>query len=641
MRPISTIFRKRTMSLFGAAALILGCGTEPTNPELALGDVTKRVVCCGSEGGGGGGGTTPPAPAAPVVTYELIPPAPDGDDGWYRSNVSLTWTINYNTADAPTLVGCDEPTIVEDQAETTYSCTATNSVGTTGPVSVSIKRDKTPPKVVATGVVDGGSYVEGSVPTPGCATTDDQSGVKTQAKAFGFSSGGLYGNWHLACHGAEDWAGNTASLDIDYEITQAPPNNSPIASAGGPYTGVEGAAVGLSAAGSSDPDAGDVLSYAWDTDNDGQYDDATGSTPNVTFPDNGSYPIGLKVTDSKGASSTATAAVNVSNAKPTMTFSGHPPVTEGLGFSLSVSALQDAPGDMASLVVTYSCDGGATFSTSEDCLVGDGPSTMSVVARVTDKDGGYTDYPSSVTVKNDTPRLGDLIVSSELVAIGAAVQASADYRDFWGNDGHTASFNWGDGSHSNATVNADAQSFTGSHAYAAAGVYEVRTTLRDDDGGTDGAVHQYVVVYDPTAGFVTGGGWIAYGSAACPNLCTGAAGRGDFGFVSKYKKGATVPEGDARFEFHAGSLTFTSTVYEWLVVAGKRAQFKGRGTINGAGDYGFLVTAVDNTTDAFRIKIWNRTTNEVVFDNQMNGGDDAVTLLNKVTGGGSIVIHAK
>jgi hypothetical protein len=31
--------------------------------------------------------------------------------------------------------------------------------------------------------------------------------------------------------------------------------------------------------------------------------------------------------------------------------------------------------------------------------------------------------------------------------------------------------------------------------------------------------------------------------------------------------------------------------YDWLVVGGAKAQYKGTGTINGAGNYGFLLTA--------------------------------------------------
>jgi hypothetical protein len=151
-------------------------------------------------------------------------------------------------------------------------------------------------------------------------------------------------------------------------------------------------------------------------------------------------------------------------------------------------------------------------------------------------------------------------------------------------------------------------------------------------------------VYDPSAGFVTGGGWIGYDDLSCPVLCEGIAGRADFGFVARYQRGAHIPTGNTQFEFHAGTLQFKSTVYEWLVVAGNRAQFKGSGTINGEGNYGFLLMAIDGKRDgpdAFRMKIVDG--EEVVFDNQMGKdetGDDA-TLLDKVNGNGSIMVHSR
>ena len=110
-------------------------------------------------------------------------------------------------------------------------------------------------------------------------------------------------------------------------------------------------------------------------------------------------------------------------------------------------------------------------------------------------------------------------------------------------------------------------------------------------------------------------------------------GKATFGFVSKYKKGASVPDGNTEFQFKAGDLNFSSTSYQWLVVnqGGTNAQFKGFGTINGTGDYGFMLWATDGSPDKFRIKIWDVASEVVVYD---NGTDQAI-------GGGSIVVHKK
>jgi hypothetical protein len=150
-------------------------------------------------------------------------------------------------------------------------------------------------------------------------------------------------------------------------------------------------------------------------------------------------------------------------------------------------------------------------------------------------------------------------------------------------------------------------------------------------------------VYDPNGGFVTGGGWITSPPGAYP-ADPALTGRANFGFVSKYKKGQNNPEGNTEFQFQLANLNFHSHTYEWLVVAGRKAMYKGTGTINNQGNYGFILSAIDGNLqggdghDRFRIKIWDKNQNDlVIYDNMIGAGDndDPTTII----GGGSIIIH--
>ncbi len=144
--------------------------------------------------------------------------------------------------------------------------------------------------------------------------------------------------------------------------------------------------------------------------------------------------------------------------------------------------------------------------------------------------------------------------------------------------------------------------------------------------------------------FVTGGGWID-SPAGAYTIDPSLTGKANFGFVSKYQKGATVPTGSTEFQFKVADLNFHSDTYQWLVISGARARYKGNGTINGTGNYGFMLTAIDGQisggggTDKFRIKIWDKNNaGAVVYDNQLGAADDATPTT--VIQGGSIVIHS-
>ena len=172
------------------------------------------------------------------------------------------------------------------------------------------------------------------------------------------------------------------------------------------------------------------------------------------------------------------------------------------------------------------------------------------------------------------------------------------------------------------------------------GVYDVCVRGSDSAGNVGQLSCSPLPVFDPAGGFVTGGGWIMSPQGAYranPVL----SGKASFGFVAKYKKGANVPTGNTQFVFQAAGFRFESSSYDWLVIAGARAQYKGTGSINGQPGFQFMLTAVDgdmlggNHGDTFRLKV---TSDEgLIYDNQLGASDDADPT--GVLGGGSIVIH--
>jgi len=183
-------------------------------------------------------------------------------------------------------------------------------------------------------------------------------------------------------------------------------NEPPVADAGGPYTYIdEGDSVTLDASGSSDPDDNIVL-YEWDLDDDGEYDDATGVTTDVVFDDNGTFTVGLRVTDEFGESDTDTAEVTVDNVAPTATFNAPSDVDEGADINLSLTDPYD-PSPVDTFEYAFDCgDGGGygawSATNTATCPTTDN-ATRTVKGRIKDKDGGETEYTGTVPVNNVAP----------------------------------------------------------------------------------------------------------------------------------------------------------------------------------------------------------------------------------------------
>jgi hypothetical protein len=246
----------------------------------------------------------------------------------------------------------------------------------------------------------------------------------------------------------------------------------------------------------------------------------------------------------------------------------------------------------------------------------------------------------TISLNNTPPAITSVNAPVAPLTVNTSINLTTVYT---GSNITNASIKWGDSS-AEQLIADPANSFVVPHTYTAPGVYSITVSLKDACNQTASTVYQYVVVYDPNGGFVTGGGWINSPAGAYrPDITL--TGKANFGFEAKYLKGANVPTGNTEFKFQTGNINFKSVNYQWLVVAGSKTQFKGTGTINGIGNYGFMLTAVDgdlvNTVspDLFRIKIWDINNNVITYDNQYGSSDDGS--LTTPISGGSIVIHTE
>lgn len=124
-------------------------------------------------------------PSAPSIGSTLNPAAPDGNDGWYKSNVSLTWSVSEpESPNSLSKEGCVNQSITADQVATSYSCSASSAGGSSGPVSVVIKRDATPPSVSGSPTTspNGAGWYKNDV-VIGWTCGDDTSGLAAACPA--------------------------------------------------------------------------------------------------------------------------------------------------------------------------------------------------------------------------------------------------------------------------------------------------------------------------------------------------------------------------------------------------------------------------------------------------------------------------
>nr|MDQ3283186.1 DNA/RNA non-specific endonuclease [Acidobacteriota bacterium] len=322
--------------------------------------------------------------------------------------------------------------------------------------------------------------------------------------------------------------------------------------------------------------------------------------------------------------STVNVTVNSVNDAPAATLTAPATGVEGSAISASISGSDVDANDTLSYAWSVKKNG-AAFANGSGTSINFTPNdngSYEISVVVTDAAGATGSDTKTVAVTNAAPALTTVSGPNAALSLGTAASINFTFSDAGAGDTHTATLMWDDGTTS--TVACAARVCSATHTFTAAGTYGVAIVLGDDDGATAAATFNYVIVYDVNAGSVTGGGTIDT-----------PTGRATLNVNAQYLKNRL--SGNTQFKL-AGN-EFRSTSYEWLVVNGGNAQYKGAGTINGIANYDFLVTVSDGAVDKFRIKIWERNTGTVVYDNATGASDDLDAANPQPIATGNITVH--
>ncbi|GII55921.1 hypothetical protein Pth03_43100 [Planotetraspora thailandica] len=247
------------------------------------------------------------------------------------------------------------------------------------------------------------------------------------------------------------------------------------------------------------------------------------------------------------------------------------------------------------------------------------------VAILTANDGvnGPVTDRATVTVRNVAPRVAATSQPARkalavdpagfgpepwsVYRVGTDVTVTVPVSDPGENDTHTCVVGWDDGTTEDFAAVDDR--CDRSHRYAHAGMYTIKVTVTDDDLGTR-TRETMVVVYDPDAGFATGGGHLASPEPF--------AGKGHFQFNPAYRPHDEGPEptrGKVSFRVDGTDFDVASETLEWLVVTpDDKVAVKGT-TADGRG---FVLYGYD--PDRLRLVVWDLKTGpyplrDNVYDN--------------------------
>jgi hypothetical protein len=333
-------------------------------------------------------------------------------------------------------------------------------------------------------------------------------------------------------------------------------------------------------------DAGtaDTFTYSFDWNNDGTFDlfDQSAAFAQHTWLDNGTYAVGGRVQDDDGGYSDHTTQVNVTNVAPAVMAS---PASQTVTYSEAIAEISftatDVPVDTMTAALSWSSNG-TSFQTdlpAAGLVLGDAICTVDSAIRtclwkvtgtvrlaagthtlrltVTDKDAGATDKDVSLVVEPEEAAVtfgADNPVAVQVATAGGlsgpfTLSACVSEDDATSpGDISLAQMTMslapvGPGSPvaglaGTPTTSGGQQCVTFSFNAVRVNTYVVDASV--SGGHYAGHNEDVLVIYDPSLGFTTGGGWFYWPDTANPE--TGYPGdKTNFGYTMRYnRKGAQV-----------------------------------------------------------------------------------------------------
>lgn len=379
-----------------------------------------------------------PDTTPPVVAWHANGSA--GEDGWYLSDVVITWTVIDEESSVTDLSGCGETMVTTDTEGVTFTCQAT-STGGTASESVTIKRDATPPTAAAS-VTDGTEGSNGWYVTPVAVSftgSDDTSGLASCSVPAVIDADG---EGQIVAGTCTDEAGNTsAPAELSVNVDTTPPSSTPAADPPANGAGWWNGAV--------------VVDFPW-TDAASGVDDASCSTSVEVSTEGAGQTANAVCFDLAGNRGTASLAdINIDTTPPTASAEASP-AANARGWNNTAVTVAFSGQDALSGIA--GCTGAATVasegtdqSASGTCIDVAGNESVPAVAAGIDIDltpptGSYTLagpggengwYTGAVTAtfawSDDLSGVDDCDDQANVAGDGAAQSASGHCTDLAGN----------------------------------------------------------------------------------------------------------------------------------------------------------------------------------------------------------------